>query len=160
MGTPGIMSQLCPDIGAGVGGGIEIAFGGTAGFGAAAGTAAAPGTGGTTGGTAAGGAGPSLVPCPSEAPIAENHQACEGPGVCPYVDGTSCSCEACDEGWCWRCKVASLPFGCPRVPPVNGESCPWTGALCNYGDGKLFDTTVAGCCLGEWRVVVNERAKQ
>lgn len=170
-GGPGVIGgilQICPEFASGAGGTLVIGLGGKAGVGASAGVGGSSGDGPAGGGSAAasasagrGGVGiddsdETLVPCPTEPPIEEEQQACDGPGVCPYVDGTTCRCQACDEGWCWSCNVAELPFGCPRVPPKTGESCAWTGVVCSYGDCDLWDNTIAGCCLGEWRVAVSE----
>lgn len=164
---PGIL-QICPDFGAG--GGVVISFGGSTSVGtagAAAASSAGAGMGGahglddpSRGGVAVGGSDGTLIPCPSEPPTSEQGQACAGPGVCPYVDGSTCSCQPCADGWCWSCDVAELAFGCPRVPPKDGESCAWTGAVCGYGDCNRWDNTLAGCCLGKWRVLVDECAVQ
>lgn len=173
---PGRISDICPELDTN-GGEVVISSGGstttgTAGAGASSGLgsagdgmAGAPspdgvGQGGVASSAVGGKDGRVVVPCPSEPPVSEQGQACDGPGVCPYVDGSTCSCQACPEGWCWSCDVAELPFGCPRVPPKDKESCPWTGVVCDYGDCDRWDNTLAGCCLGEWRVVVNTCARR
>lgn len=161
--------QICPEFAAG--GGLVIGVGGSSTpvgpTGAvAASSADAGGMGGAHGldDPSQGGVGGSdgtLVPCPSEPPTSEQGQACEGPGICPYADGSTCTCGPCADGWCWSCDVAELPFGCPRVPPEDGQSCAWTGAVCHYGDVDCtrWDNTLAGCCLGKWRVVVDDCAR-
>jgi hypothetical protein len=131
--------------------------GGSAGVGNATGGRAAAGAGEAPGLAGAGGQGGAdvWIPCPSEPPIDLVSQACPGPGACPYIDGTNCQCEACDDGWCWHCDVADLPFGCPRIPPKNGESCGWTGVTCTYGSCEEWrGFTSAVCCFGEWRATV------
>jgi hypothetical protein len=131
---------------AGQGGGTSGAAGGVPSGGAA----------GESGGEAGTGGDGTLVPCPSEPPIALEGQECPGAGVCPYIDGTVCSCEACADGYCWKCRARELPLGCPRVPPTAGTSCPWTGVVCDYGDCTEYDRVFAGCCLGTWRVGITE----
>jgi hypothetical protein len=167
--VPDNRQMLCPDVG-GFGGTNITLTGGKSG------SDAAPGVAGTSGGTGAtsgvGGAGSEAggvssdagrsgesggtrLSYPSTPPIEEQQRACDAPGVCPYPDGTACRCEACAGGWCWSCSVAELPFGCPRLPPKTGESCPWTGVLCPYDTcGPWNTTSLAGCCLGEWHVSV------
>jgi hypothetical protein len=184
VGVPsGRFLDLCPESGAGVGvGGAFDSFGGSVGAASAgmvssggfatggalgsagqgsetsgaAGGVPSGGNAGQPGGEAADGGSGTFVPCPSDPPIALQGLECPGAGLCPYIDGTVCACEACADGYCWECRVRELPFGCPRVPPTPGTSCPWTGVTCDYGDCIEFDRVFAGCCLGTWRVSVTE----
>jgi hypothetical protein len=76
--------------------------------GAAAGGVPAGGTGDEPGGEAGTNGGGTIVPCPSEPPIALEAQECPGPGVCSYIDRTVCRCAACGDSWCWQCTVREL----------------------------------------------------
>ncbi len=77
--------------------------------------------------------------------------------VCPFADGTRCSCTNCAGGPCtpeamWVCTPPPADANCPRTSPQIGAACSNDGLECDYG--ACVNGWKLRCAGGTWSEVM------